>query len=68
MGTFLKKFGDHVLPYVEALMPQIAPLLDKSRNSEDRRIAVCVVDDLLEHSPAGRAKYYQQVRAYGSCC
>lgn len=33
--------------------PQIGPLLDKGRNPEDRRIAICVVDDLLEHSPAG---------------
>lgn len=61
LGTFLKKFNDAVLPYVETIMPQIAPLLDKGRSSEDRRIAVCVVDDLLEHSPAGRAKYSQQV-------
>jgi len=61
IGTFLKKFGDSVLGYVESIMGQIAPLLDKSRSAEDRRIAVCVVDDLLEHSPAGRAKYAGQV-------
>jgi hypothetical protein len=29
VGTFLKRFGDAVLPYVEGLMPHIAPLLDK---------------------------------------
>uniref|UniRef100_A0A7R9V0M6 TOG domain-containing protein n=1 Tax=Chlamydomonas euryale TaxID=1486919 RepID=A0A7R9V0M6_9CHLO len=61
LGTFLKKFGDAVLPYVERVMGQIAPLLDKGRSHEERRIAVCVVDDLLEHSPAGRAKYAAQV-------
>jgi len=61
LGAFLKRAGDAVLPYVEGLMPQIGPLLDKSRNPEDRRIAVCVVDDLLEHSAAGRAKYAGQV-------
>lgn len=61
LGTFLKKFGDTVLPYVETIMPQIAPLLDKGRSAEERRIAVCVVDDLLDHSPAGRAKHAQQV-------
>eukprot|EP00955_Chlamydomonas_euryale_P001037 12010-Chlamydomonas_euryale.AAC.1 len=60
LGTFLKKFGDAVLPYVERVMGQIAPLLDKGRSHEERRIAVCVVDDLLEHSPAGRAKYAAQ--------
>ncbi|KIY91662.1 hypothetical protein MNEG_16302 [Monoraphidium neglectum] len=60
IGSFLKRFGDSVLPYVESLMPHIAPLLDKSRTEEERRIALCVVDDLLEHSPAGRAKYAPQ--------
>eukprot|EP00798_Chlamydomonas_sp_ICE-L_P025737 gene25737-11397_t len=58
LGAFLKKFNDAVLPFVEKIMPQIAPLLATNRNAEDRRIAVCVVDDLLEHSPAGRVKYF----------
>lgn len=61
IGSFLKRFGDAVLPYVESLMPHIAPMLDKSRTEEERRIALCVVDDLLEHSPLGRAKYAPQV-------
>jgi hypothetical protein len=61
VGAFLKKFGDAVLPLVETLMPKIAPLLDRSRPDEERRIAMCIVDDLLEHSPAGREKYAAQV-------
>lgn len=61
LGSFLKKFNDAALPYVETIMPLIAPLLDKSRSDEERRIGVCVVDDLLDHSPAGRAKYSAQV-------
>lgn len=61
LGSFLKKFNDAVLPFVETIMPLIAPLLDKSRSDEERRIGVCVVDDLLDHSPAGRAKYSAQV-------
>lgn len=31
IGSFLKRFGDAVLPYVESLMPHIAPMLDKVR-------------------------------------
>lgn len=61
VGSFLKKFNDAVLPYVEQVMPLIAKLLDKGRGPEDHRIAVCVVDDLLEHSPAGRARFALQV-------
>jgi hypothetical protein len=30
IGSFLKRFGDAVLPYVESLMPHIAPMLDKA--------------------------------------
>jgi hypothetical protein len=43
-------------------MPSIAPLLDKARPDEERRIALCIIDDMLEHSAAGRAKYLSQVR------
>jgi hypothetical protein len=51
---------------VPARQPQIAPLLEKTRNAEDRRIAVCIVDDLLEHSAAGRLKYFSTVRGRGA--
>lgn len=61
LGNFLKAFGDAALPYVEGLMPSIAPLLDKARPDEERRIALCIIDDMLEHSPAGRQKYLGQV-------
>lgn len=43
-------------------MPSIAPLLDKARPDEERRIAMCIIDDMLEHSAQGRAKYLAQVR------
>lgn len=62
LGSFLKSFGDAALPYVEGLMPSIAPLLDKARPDEERRIAMCIIDDMLEHSAQGRAKYLSQVR------
>lgn len=61
MGSFLKKLGDDALPYVETLMVDVGKMLDKKRSAEEQRIAVCIVDDLLEHSPAGRAKYMAMV-------
>jgi hypothetical protein len=61
LGVFLRKFGDAALPYVEGLMPTIAPLLNKARPAEERRIALCIIDDMLEHSPAARVKYTPQV-------
>ncbi len=62
LGSFLKKFSDSVLPYLESIWPHIAKLLESNRSSEERRIAVCVVDDLLDYSPAGRARLAPQVR------
>jgi len=67
LGSFLKSFGDAALPYVEGLMPSIAPLLDKARPDEERRIAMCIIDDMLEHSAQGRAKYLAQVGVYVVC-
>jgi hypothetical protein len=65
LGNFLKKFGDAVLPYVEGLMPSLAPLMMKSRPEEERRIAMCIIDDILEHSATGRVKYAAQVCGVG---
>lgn len=60
IASFLKKYGDNVLPYVESLMPLTAKLLDKPRSPVERRIGICVLDDLLEHSPAAGKKYADQ--------
>ncbi|KAG2431232.1 hypothetical protein HXX76_009760 [Chlamydomonas incerta] len=63
VGAFLKKMGDDVLPLVESLLMARygAMLTDKSRSSEERRIAICLVDDLLENSPAGMGKHFANV-------
>ncbi|KXZ45960.1 hypothetical protein GPECTOR_49g544 [Gonium pectorale] len=63
VGAFLKKFGDDVLPLVENLLMTRygAMLTDKSRSPEERRIAICLLDDLLENSPAGMAKHFNNV-------
>lgn len=55
--SFLKKFGDGALPFVEMLMPLVSPLLSEARATEERRIGICLVDDVLEYSQLGRHKY-----------
>ncbi len=35
--------------------------------AEERRVAICVMDDVLEHSPAGGAKYAAQVMTLYVC-
>lgn len=49
----MKKYGDAAMPLVDVLMPSMAPLLAPGRSAEERRVALCLLDDILEFSPAG---------------
>lgn len=53
LSAIMKKYGDAAMPLVDLLMPSIAPLLAPNRSAEERRIALCLLDDILEFSPAG---------------
>ncbi|CAL5227386.1 g10339 [Coccomyxa viridis] len=57
LSAIMKKYGDAAMPLVDLLMPSVAPLLAPNRSAEERRIALCLLDDILEFSPAGSAKY-----------
>jgi importin-5 len=62
LTAILKRFGDAAMGYMDVLMPLIGQLLDKRRSAEERRIGICVVDDILEYTQAGSLKYASQVR------
>ncbi len=53
LSAVLKRHGDAAMPLVDTLLPSLAPLLNGQRTPEERRIAICVLDDILEFSPAG---------------
>lgn len=53
------------MPLLEQLMPGVGRLLEKGRFPEERRIAICVMDDIIEHAPQGAAKYMAQVCVCG---
>ena len=59
--TALKQYGDAVMPLVDGLMPAVARLLEKGRFPEERRVALCLMDDVIQYSPTGAAKYMAQV-------
>eukprot|EP00803_Ostreobium_quekettii_P007365 evm.model.scf_89.2 EVM.evm.TU.scf_89.2 scf_89:2360-4663(+) len=42
-------------------MPILGTLLEKTRTPEERRIGICVMIDVLEHSPTGGDKYVREV-------
>ena len=75
VGAVLKAHGDGAAAGVDGLMPSLAPLLAPGgggggpnaasaaatgASPGERRIAVCVLDDVLEHCPAAAAKYAPQ--------
>lgn len=59
--TILRLYGDAAMPLVEALMPAVGKLLEKGRYVEERRVALCLMDDIIQYSPVGAAKYMPQV-------
>jgi len=62
LGTMLRHYKDAIMPLVEAMLPRFYPMLDKSKSSlEERRIALGLMDDMLEHAPSSSAKYVKQM-------
>ena len=55
LTVVLRSYGDRAMPLIEPLMPHLGALLDSSRPPEERRIGLCLLDDIIEHSPAGVA-------------
>ena len=53
LSAVLKRAGDAAMPLCDGLMPQLAPLLESPASPAERRVAICILDDILEFSPAG---------------
>jgi len=58
VGALLKAFHSAILPALEPLLGFIVPLLDKNRSPSERRIAICVFDDIFEYASGGAALNY----------
>ena len=48
------------MPYIDGIMPSVGALLESGRTAQENRIGVCVMDDILEHSPVGGAQMAAQ--------
>ena len=56
VGSLLRSLHAPVLPALEPLLAQfVAPMLAADRSPEERRIAICVFDDVMEHASDGGA-------------
>ncbi|KAK1410940.1 hypothetical protein QVD17_37483 [Tagetes erecta] len=58
LGTLLKVFKTLFLPFFDELLPYLMPMWGKDRTAEEKRIAICIFDDVSEHCRDSAVKYY----------
>ncbi|KAH9315236.1 hypothetical protein KI387_023863 [Taxus chinensis] len=58
IGTLLKLFKSSLLPYFDDFVSFVTPLLGEDRTAEERRVAICIFDDVAEECGVSAIKYY----------
>ncbi|KAM0006310.1 putative armadillo-like helical, TOG domain, importin beta family [Helianthus debilis subsp. tardiflorus] len=58
LGTLVKTFKASFLPFFDELSSYIMPMWGKDKSSEERRIAICIFDDVAEQGREAALKYY----------
>eukprot|EP00891_Asterochloris_glomerata_P002388 jgi/Astpho2/2388/Aster-05646 len=57
LTSVLEAYLDTALPLLEGLMQEIGVLVRPEASVEEKRIGVCIMDDVLEYSAEGSAKF-----------
>ncbi|XP_057982849.1 uncharacterized protein LOC131167857 [Malania oleifera] len=58
LGTLIKTFKASFLPFFDELSAYITPMWGKDKTAEERRIAICIFDDVAEQCREAALKYY----------
>ncbi|OUZ99546.1 HEAT [Macleaya cordata] len=58
LGTLIKTFKASFLPFFDELSSYLTPMWGKDKTSEERRIAICIFDDIAEQCREAALKYY----------
>ncbi|XP_010528743.1 PREDICTED: importin-5-like [Tarenaya hassleriana] len=58
LGTLIKTFKTSFLPMFDELSSYITPMLGSDRTAEEKRIAICIFDDVAEHCRDAALRYY----------
>jgi hypothetical protein len=58
LGTLIKTFKASFLPFFDELSSYIMPMWGKDKSAEERRIAICIFDDVAEQCRESALKYY----------
>ncbi|XP_062076542.1 uncharacterized protein LOC133812415 [Humulus lupulus] len=58
LGTLIKTFKASFLPFFDELSSYLTPMWGKDKTTEERRIAICIFDDVAEQCREAALKYY----------
>ncbi|XVE70335.1 hypothetical protein DITRI_Ditri10aG0064300 [Diplodiscus trichospermus] len=58
LGTLIKTFKVSFLPFFDELSSYLTPMWGKDKTAEERRIAICIFDDVAEQCREAALKYY----------
>ncbi|CAI8618633.1 unnamed protein product [Vicia faba] len=58
LGTLIKTFKASFLPFFEELSSYLTPMWGRDKTPEERRIAICIFDDVAEQCREAAIKYY----------
>ncbi|RVX12993.1 Importin-5 [Vitis vinifera] len=58
LGTLIKTFKASFLPFFDELASYLTPMWGKDKTAEERRIAICIFDDVAEQCREAALKYY----------
>ncbi|CAI9108164.1 OLC1v1007707C1 [Oldenlandia corymbosa var. corymbosa] len=58
LGTLIKTFKVAFLPFFDELSSYLMPMWGKDKTPEERRIAICIFDDVAEQCREAALKYY----------
>ncbi|KAL0436747.1 UNVERIFIED_CONTAM: Importin-5 [Sesamum radiatum] len=58
LGTLIKTFKASFLPFFDELSSYLMPMWGKDKTAEERRIAICIFDDVAEQCREAALKYY----------
>ncbi|KAM0923386.1 hypothetical protein ACQ4PT_005570 [Festuca glaucescens] len=58
LGTLVKTFKTYFLPFFDELSVYLTPMLGKDKTSEERRVTICIFDDVAEHCQEAAVRYY----------
>ncbi|KAK4790478.1 hypothetical protein SAY86_017782 [Trapa natans] len=59
LGSLIKTFKASFLPFFDELSSYLTPMWGKDKTADERRVAICIFDDVAEQCREAALKYYE---------